>query len=89
MWTLLPIGLGSFYVGWLCVSWSIFWAQQEIWLVFCLLVFAGLVLLTLGWRAMYFAALVMLGLTNSRLALRDFKNSLADWLFTSRTGWSE
>jgi hypothetical protein len=81
--------LGGFYAGWTCISWSVFWAQQQIWLVFCLLVFAGLVLLTLGWRAMYFAALVMLGISTARLAWRDFKNSIADWLFTSKTGWSE
>jgi hypothetical protein len=86
---LLTLGLGGFYLGWNCISWSVWWAQQEIWLVFCLLVFGGLVFLTLGWRAMYFAALVMLRLTTARLAWRDFRNSLADWLFTSKTGWSE
>lgn len=83
---LILLGLGGFYVGWTCVSWSIWWAEREIWLIFCLLLFAGLVLLGLAWRATYYAALVLLGITTSRLAVRDFKNSIADWLFTAKVG---
>jgi hypothetical protein len=89
MWGLLILGSGSFYLGWSCLSWSIWWAQHQIWFVFCLLVFVGLVFLTLGWRAIYYAALVMFGLSSARLAWRDFRNSLADWLFTSKTGWRD
>lgn len=89
MFSLGFIGFLFGYIGWLCLFWAITFAQREWWLPFCVAVFFAMVTLGLAWRSLNLAVAVGLGLTSKRLAWRDFKNSLADWLVASKTGFKD
>jgi hypothetical protein len=89
MFSLGFVGLVFGYIGWQCLFWSITFAQWEWWLPFCIAVFLAMVALSLAWRSLNLAVLVCLGLTSKRLAWRDFKNGIADWLVASRTGFKD
>ena len=77
------------YGGWCLLSWALWCAQQQWWLPFVVLFFFGLMCLGLAWRASNYGIMALLGLTTPRLAVRDFRNGIADWLVSARTGWKD
>jgi hypothetical protein len=89
MYSLGLLGILFGYIAWQLLFLSIVLAHWAWWLPFCVVVFLGMIAFALAWRTLQLASLVALKLTTKRLAWRDFKNSLADWLVASNTGFKD